>query len=352
MITIFDVAKAAGVSKSTVSLVINNSPLVKEETRQRVQAVIKALHYVPNYNARGLTMKHNNIIVIVHTLRDKRYLDQHYEWNYGMGMFSQDVESGIFSALAETDADISVLKEHFDLSTGELPRVIRNNRADGAIFVGGFDNADVLKTLKSIEIPIVIVTSSLTIDGIDAVMHDPKEGSRIVFHKFAETGHKRICLVNCPKDFRVWPARIEGFEQGAQECGLALDQNLLISTERNTAESAYKAFSSLLDSGHMPDAVLTANNDSTMGVLRCLYERGINVPRDISVVSYEDSKLCGNMFPALTAVNIHKETIGRTALNLLMNRIEHPDSPARMIRIEPSLVLRSSIADRRGIVQS
>lgn len=348
MVTIWDVAARAGVSKSTVSLVLNSSPLVKDETRKRVLDAIKALNYVPNYNARSLIKRKNNSIGIIHILRNTRPLGAHYEWNYGLEQFSHNVEDGVFAALMDSDADISVIKEHFDLSCGkqEMPKILRNRRVDGAIFVGGFDSADVFDLIEGIEIPIVLVTSSLEITGIDTVLHDPSTGSRLAMEKLIATGHRRICLVNCPKDFRVWPKRIEGIRLAADEAGYEIHDELIISPRENTAQSAYEAFKELLDSGHMPDAVLTANNEMVMGVLRCLYEKNIRVPDNISIICYEDSSLCGNVTPALSAVNIQKEVIGHTALDFLLDRINGFKGEARSLTIEPYLVMRGSILER------
>ena len=150
MVTIWDVAAAAGVSKSTVSLVVNNSPLVKRETRERVQAVIRAMHYVPNYNARSLIKKSNNCIGIIHTLSGNRTLKQAYEWNYGLEQFSRDIEDGVFDAIMKLDSDLSVVKEHFRFSpqSDEIPQILQNHRVDGAILVGSFADDVIREIMK------------------------------------------------------------------------------------------------------------------------------------------------------------------------------------------------------------
>ena len=84
-----------------------------------------------------------------------------------------------------------------------------------------------------------------------------------------------------------------------------------------------------------------------MSVLRCLYEHGLRVPEDISIISAEDSNICGNLSPTITAVNIQKEAIGHKALNFLLDRISHPELPAREITVTPYLVERNSVANRR-----
>lgn len=351
MVTIWDVARAAGVSKSTVSLVVNKSPLVKKETRERVQAVIKAMHYVPNYNARSLIKKSTNCIGVIHTLRNNRTLKQAYEWNYGLEQFSRDIEDGIFEAImsADENADLSVIKEHFYFAphSPAIPRILQNQRVDGAILLGDVTGDDVQAIRSAVETPLVLVTSPMDITGVDTVFHDPMVGSYLAVREFIRTGHRHICLINCPRSLRVWPKRIEGTRKAAAEAGVPLEEELLLSVERATAESAYQTFSRLLDGGRMPDAVLAANSELALGALRCLYERRLRVPDDVSIICYEDSSLCGNISPAMSAINIQKELIGCTALSFLLNRINAPALPARSVVIEPRLTRRASVRDRR-----
>lgn len=351
MVTIWDVAKAAGVSKSTVSLVVNNSPLVKKETRERVQAVIKAMHYVPNYAARSLIKKKNNCIGIIHAIRnDRMLLKQAYDWNYGLEQFSRDVEDGVFEAIVNLDSDLSVVKEHFLFSgkPEDRPKILRNHRVDGAILVGSFSTAAAREALKGVEEPLVVVTAEQNISGADTVFHDPTTGSYLAMKEFILTHHRHICLLNCPQNLDTWPKRIKGMRRAAEEFDYPMEDELLLSAERITAESAYQEFNRLLDSGRMPDALLAANNEMVLGALRCLYERGLRVPEDISVICYEDSGLCGNLYPPLTAINIQKELIGRTALGFLLDRINEPTLPARSVIIAPHLNRRGSVKDRNA----
>lgn len=350
MVTIWDVARAAGVSKSTVSLVVNRSPLVKRETREHVEAVIKAMNYVPNYNARSLTKKRNNCIGIIHTLHSDRMLKQSYDWNYGLEQFTRDVEDGIFEAITGLNEDLGVVKEHFCFPspTAEKPRILQNRQVDGAILIGSFNSGDIQSFLKGVEIPSVLVTSPMEIKGVDTVFHDPVTGSYLAVREFIRTGHRRICLINCPRSFQAWPKRIEGTRKAAAELNYPLDEDLLLTVEQSTAQGAYQEFSRLLDSGKQPDAVLAATNELALGVLRCLYERRLRVPDDVSIISYEDSIICGNIYPAMSAINIQKELIGRTALGFLLDRIHSPDLPARSVTVEPHLTRRASVKDRRA----
>lgn len=348
MATIWDVAARAGVSKSTVSLVLNRSPLVKEETRQRVMAAIKALDYVPNYNARSLIRRRSNSIGLIHIARNHRERKMHYETDYGMEQFFAGIEDGIFSAIIEQHEDMSIIKEHLELRTQHwiAPQILKERRVDGLIIVGGFDNSEVIEQLRQIEVPTVIVTSP-GIEGIDCVLHDPYTAYQLAMRKLVETGHKRICSFNCPKYYRTWMLRAKSLQDSEKELNISLDPDMQISPDNMTPHSVYELFSALIDSGKKPDAVIALSDDYTMSVLRCLYERGLRVPDDISIISAEDSNICGNLSPAITAVNIQKEAIGNKALNFLLDRINHPELPAREITVTPYLVMRDSVANRK-----
>lgn len=349
MATIWDVAARAGVSKSTVSLVINGSPMVKAETREKVLEAIEELRYVPNNNARNLQRKHNNSIGIIHVLRSNRNPDERYSWDGKLEIFSHEVEEGIFSAIVECDTDMSILVEHFNIqeNPNEMPRILRECRVDGAIFIGGFDKKCELDFIKNVKVPVVMVTSPLEMDSIDTVMHDTALGCKIAFEKLIETGHKKICLLNIPKRYRVWPQRVEAAKAAAKEMNYNLLPEHIISVEHNTAHGAYDALNALLDRGITPDGIVTADNELAMGAVRCLWERGLRIPEDISLICYEDSAFCGNASPALSAINIQKNTIGHEALHALLDRMENPDLPIKSITVEPYLVMRDSVKNRK-----
>ncbi len=348
MATIWDVAARAGVSKSTVSLVLNGSPLVKDETRQRVLLAIKTLNYIPNYNARNLIRRRNNSIGLIHIARNHRERKKYYGTDYGMEQFFAGIEDGIFSAIIEQHEDMSIIKEHLEIRTQRwiAPQILKERRVDGLIIVGGFDNLEVIEEIKQIEVPTVIVTSP-GIEGIDCILHDPYTAYQLAMCKLVNTGHKRICSFNCPKHYRTWTLREKSLQDTAKELNIVLDPDMQISPEDMTPYNVYKCFSALIDSGKRPDAVIALSDDYTLSVLRSLYERGLRVPEDISIISAEDSNICGNLSPAITAVNIQKEVIGYKALNFLLDRIGQPELPTREITIKPFLVERNSVVNRK-----
>ena len=166
MVTLLDVAARAGVSRSTVSLVINKSPLVKDETRQRVERAIQELGYVPNPNARGLVKKENKSLGVIIAIEDQPY--NTYEFNYETGLYSYNITNGIPVGLANTD--YGLLTERFCVSIQgkELPALVKNNRVDGIFLVGGLFTPELIERLKEKKIPIIAIGRYY--DQIDSVL--------------------------------------------------------------------------------------------------------------------------------------------------------------------------------------
>ena len=147
MATIIDVARYAGVSKSTVSLVLNNSPLVKEETRIHVEKAIQALGYVCNNNARGLRTKETKCLGVIIAI--ERSSAQSYDYNHETGLYSYNITNGIPDGLLGTDYGLITERYCAKDANGSLPQAVHNGRIDGAFLVGGlFDNSIIDAILK------------------------------------------------------------------------------------------------------------------------------------------------------------------------------------------------------------
>jgi LacI family transcriptional regulator/LacI family purine nucleotide synthesis repressor len=343
MFTIRDVAKIAGVSRSTVSLVLNNSPLVKENTRQKVLDIIREIDYVPNNSARSLSSKVMYCLAIIAMVEDVPY--DTYEFNYETGLFSHDVSSSIFKFFV--DSEYSVVTERFcyHAAQGDLPRLIKNRRVDGAFILGGLYKESFIEQMLTKNIPFVVVGGNRE-TKVDSVTSDPKNGTELAIIHLIETGHRNICLVNAPASYRSSFERQSALEEAKRKNGRSIKWTM-VRCPHNTGEGGYIATKSLFESGVKPDSIIAANTTMAMGVLRYLYEKQIRVPGDISVIAYEDSILSGYSYPAITAVNIRKEYMGEEAARLLLERMKNPDKEITAIVMEPYLVFRDSVRDRR-----
>ena len=344
MVTLMDVAARAGVSRSTVSLVINKSPLVKDETRLKVEAAIQDLGYVPNTNARGLVKRENKSFGVIIAIEDQPY--NTYEYNYETGLYSYNITNGIPIGLANTD--YGLLTERFCCSTanGELPALVKNNRVDGIFLVGGLFTPDLLEALKSKSIPIVAIGRYY--DQLDSVSTDVSQGVYLGVRYLLEKGHRNICYINCPKIYRSNADRAAGVQRAMKEYHAGLKEDWMVHCRHNTGEGGYEAMKALWESGARPEAVAAANEPIALGVMRFLYEKNIRIPDDISIVGYEDSVLGGYAVPALTSVNIQKEYMGELAAQIMLKRIssQKPENGWEHIIVQPNLVVRNSVRER------
>ncbi len=347
MVTIREVAAEANVSVSTVSLVLNRSPLVKEETRRNVLDVIEKLKYIPNNSARGLSLKStNNLGIIFISGSGINTQKVSYDFDQRTGISSFNISNGIMSGLNDTSYGI-VTERFCSVETpDDLPNIIKSQRVDGVFIVGSPYDRQLFKNLRKVGIPFVVVGVDSYEDDVDSIYADPGEGTAMAFKLLWETGHKNICIVNCPKTFPSFYTRAAAINKFSYETGMEFNHDWNIDTDNNNGKSGYEAFKAFYEQGNRPDGIVTANDYIAMGILRYLYEKKIRVPDDISIVAYDDSSFCGYSTPALTSINIQREVIGARAARCLIERIKNPDKPVEKISIPPYAVMRDSIKSR------
>lgn len=347
MTTIRDVARRAGVSRSTVSLVLNKSPLVKEETRQHVLHVIEEMKYVPNNNARGLSSKStNNLgIILMSEQAITTEISNGYEFNSHTGLTSQNISYGIMSRLADTDYGATM--EYFCsiAEPDDFPMIIKSKRVDGVFIVGAPYSPRLIENLKKTSIPFVMVGINSYEEGIDSIMADPGEGITISIDYLYQKGHTKPCLVNCPRTYRSHYTRKDAFEKSVKQLHLE-ESYWLLECNSNDGKSGYETFSKFWEDGNRPDSIIVANANIAMGIMRYLYEQKVRIPEDISIIAYEDSMLCSYAAPALTSINVQKELMGQKAAECLLARIKDPDKEPEKIIVPPYFVRRDSVANR------
>lgn len=342
VVTIIDVANYAGVSKSTVSAVLNNGPHVKEETRRRVEEAVIALGYVCNNNARGLRKRETKCLGVIIAVESR---DVHtYEFSFEAGQFGYAVANGIPDGLG--DRDYGLITEQYcpREMAGELPAIIKNARVDGVFLVGSLFEETFLRKLQELSIPAVVVGTNY--ESMDCVLPDVAKGVRLQVEELVRCGARKIAMVNCPPEFTNAKLRINGWKQAVSDLDGKLNDTWEIQCRTNTGAGGYLAMKELWESGARPDGVVTAHEAIALGVMRYFHEQGVRVPKDVSVTSYETSVLGGYSIPPLTSVNIKKEEMGAIAARMLLNRIENPAAPLQNHVIDPELVARGSVAKK------
>lgn len=338
--TILDVAKEAGVSKSTVSLVLNDSPKVKLETRYAVQQAIHKLGYVPNQAARELTTKHKHILGLVFVVNNP--YESRYSFETNSDTFTQDVSTGIYAELAEHE--YGLLSERFILNSPslELPFLLKNNRVDGLFIVGGFFDPRIMQYVREKNLPAVVVGT--THDELDYVTPDIRAAAYLGTKHLIDAGHRDIALLSGFLRVSSTGVKIQGYRQALEDAGLAFRPEW-VRTPEFTGVGGYEAMKDLWNSGIHPTAVFAGYDGIAIGVMRFLHEQGIRVPDDVSIVGYEDSILSTYSIPPMTTIRIHKEKLGQEACKILINRITHPKSQRVRLTIQCDLIERSSVKD-------
>lgn len=341
MVSIKDVAKLAGVSPSTVSLVINGSDLVKHETAYRVRQAIEQLHYVPNQAARSLVTKEKKVISLIRISNSASPKAEEDLFDFSVDTLIMDMLPGVQSVLSQHGYSLLInLYVSMDTPVEKID-IFDKTKIDGAIFVGGMTPESTVEQVRASGIPSVFTYSRHK--NIDYIDTDPELGLYLAVSHLIENGHRDIAFINGPSLSQTTELKLQGFCRALEEAGIPYRPDWVRSADF-IGRSAYCAMQSLWEHGVRPTAVVASCDNSALGVYRFLYEKGLFCPRDISIVGFESSMLSMHCVPPMTSVYVSKREIGEEAARVLLSRIRNPKAkPVNMI-IPPRLSLRDSVA--------
>ena len=336
-----DIAQLAGVSRATVSYVLNeraSGPIkVTEITRQRVIRVAKEIGYEPNASARSLRLNITcNIGITLPDLKNPHMQEI-------LSGASMEVQlQGFNLMLVSTEMQ----PEYEKTSIRELLR----SRIDGLILLPTFVNIfeEEFKLLANHKRPIVVAGNYYEqYQNLDAVVPGHDEGARIMMKHLIDLGHRRIGFINGVRRKPLGTERLNHYLHSLREAGIAPDEELV--TESGvTYQDGYQAAQTLLDRQPRPTAILAMNDLLAVGAMHAIYERGLRIPLDVSVAGFDDSDYSAYLNPALTTLNVDARRIGRECVRLVVRRIENPDRPHEQIRIPYQLMVRGSTGKAPG----
>ena len=329
-----EVARAAGVSVSTVANVLSRPAIVAPETRSRVEQAILGVGYVPNGPARQLRGLPSPIVgSIILDLANPFYAD------LNRGVEDRLAEAGCVVLACSTDMQATKEKRILGLLQEQAVRGIIISPIDP-------DPAPLLEISRR-GIPVVLIDHPRGRLDLCAVAVDHLLGGQLAAEHLLSLGHRRIAYLGSAGDPRPATQRRQGTYLALAAAGLDPDEALLhiqMTIHPPTlVEAASKAVERILSAVPRPTAVLCLNDTTALGVLHGLDAAGVRVPTDISVVGYDDLPFASRLAPPLTTVNQPKYQLGHTAADLLLDE-SRPDHTHREIRFQPSLVVRSSTA--------
>lgn len=337
MATIRDVAKYAGVSVGTVSNVLNHSPLVRPDTRERVLAAIEALNYHPSAAARSLNTQLTETIGLVRT--ELRLSDKPSEPD----PFVLDLIDGVSTAAMGTGIGLSFWT--IPVGPGELKlyqRLVRGRQVDGLILFAIRERDPRVTFLKEENFPFVVFGRCNGDADVHWIDVDGAYGIEQAVRHLAELGHTRIGYVSPPSEQQLTHHRWAGFQRGMKMAGAAIDMNLVVEGDY-TERSGQLGMHYLLDQSHPPSAVICNNDRMAFGAMRAIQARGLAVGQDISVVGFDDISLARYWHPPLTTIRQPTHKIAEMLFTLLQSIIaENPAEELSKQLIKPELQIRNS----------
>ncbi|MGA8116648.1 MAG: LacI family DNA-binding transcriptional regulator [Actinocatenispora sp.] len=327
MTTIYDVARAAEVSPATVSRVLNGKQTVDDELAERVRDAARQLDYRPNAVARNLRRSRTSLWAVI----------------------ISDINNPFFTALVRGVEDVAqsaqysvVLcnaDENPDKEASYISAVLSEQMA--GVIISPTHLSTHIGRLLGAHAPVVAIDREVDGAAIDTVLVDNEHGARLATAHLIEQGYQRVACITGPHEVTTASERLRGYQAALRDAGRTVDPGLVRYANFREA-GGHAAMTDLLDSGARPDAVFAGNNLMTVGALECLAERGLAVPSEVAVVGFDDVPWAGFLRPPLSTVSQPTYELGRTAANLLLQRIADPGRPASRITLHTELHVRGS----------
>ncbi|MBA3879031.1 MAG: LacI family transcriptional regulator [Sphingobium sp.] len=330
--TINDVARIAGVSKKTVSRVINHSPLLNEDTRRKVEDVIGELGYIPNPQARALALRRNFLIGLVHDNPNAQTV--------------MNVQAGMLEALQGSEFEMVVRPLNRGSATmlDDLRHFLERQRLFGVLLMPPIsENDSIARLCDEIGCRYVRMGSAMLDDAAHMVASNDREAVRTAVEYLIEQGHRRIGLVAGPHGFRSARERREGFEEALTAAGISLPRSM-VADGNYTFDSGRVAADRLLDVVPRPTAIFSSNDEMAAGVMHAAMERGLHIPRDLSIIGFDDTPVAAHVWPPLTTVRWPIVSMARSAALKLLAGVDGGEQVEEPSRFLSTLIRRASVA--------
>lgn len=329
-VTIKDIARETGLSITAISLVLNDRPnKISSASRQLIRDTARRLHYAPNPMARSLAGQGTKFI----------------------GQIVPDISGAFFSAMVQ-GADDEAYPRGYSLilaSTGNDPKreleaiaSMSARRVDGLMItpstrmdVGGYR-----ALIRQLELPVVLLDRVGSLDQLPSVSYDHRLGGYLATRHLLDLGHRRIaCLAGGGERAPEGDPRVAGYRWALQEAGLAPEPGSVMDGDYRQ-EGGYAAAQPLVERGFT--GVFACNDAMAFGLYKRARELGVGIPGQLSVVGFDDLPFSELADPPLTTVSQPAQQLGRQAVRLLLDRLEHPERSIRSVCFEPRLVVRGS----------
>ena len=303
-ITIYDVAREANVSMATVSRVVNGNQNVKPATRQKVLAVIERLDYRPNAVARGLASKKTKTV----------------------GVIIPDISNVFYAELVRGIEDIATMYRYNIILTNsdqqeekevQLLTTLLSKQVDGVVMMSDYISEEMLHEMNRSNVPVVLAGTVEHSNSFPSVNIEYREAAIDAVNRLIQNGHNRIDFISgsisspINRDFKL-----AGYEEALENAGIDVDEDLIVGVD-NTYDDGLIAWEQLRKLESPPTAFFAGSDELAIGLIHGAQDSGLNVPNDIEIISFENSKLARMVRPQLTSVVLPLYDIGAVSMRLL-----------------------------------
>ncbi|MGM7723811.1 LacI family DNA-binding transcriptional regulator [Metabacillus sp. Hm71] len=330
--TIYDIAREAGVSATTVSKVINNKGRISEKTKNKIMQIIEEFHYQPNVLASAMKGKSTYTIALLIPDAANPIYAQYLKYIEEYGQ-----ELGFSVVMCSTGSDPEKEARHITL--------LKQKHVDGIIIASIFKNEPVLKQLIEEELPIVFVNFQRPELPVGSISGDDFLGGYMATDHLLSLGHRRIAII--AEDATIsGEERIKGYKKALENAGIEVDENLIITINEPTIEGAEVHAKELLNNAQRPTAIFGCNDILAIGSMLAAKGLGIRIPDELSIIGFDNTIMCKIVEPQLSSVNIPINEMGKQAMELLAQQINKKNNMKQRTSLLPELIIRHSTAKR------
>lgn len=328
-VSIYDVARKSGLSVVTVSRVINQSTSVRANNREKVLRAMEELDYHPNASARSLARGKTGVIGLTLTNLHDSFFDAVVK-----EINDRLAEQGYFLALSFSTR----FQDSFHRS------LFQQDRVDGVILLSPVQENEYVLELEKRKIPFIMIDNQQSHSTVTSIIVDNFKGGYEATKHLLDLGHTEIAHISGSAPFLSSKERERGYLFALEEAGL-----LPYCIERGTfaISSGYEIAKGWIDTGRIPPAIFAADDNIALGVMDALKNEGIRIPRDVSIVGFDDTHMASEFRPRLTTVRQPAEKIGREAVRQLLAAIDDTSTNKVTLKLDAELVIRESTAHPR-----
>jgi LacI family transcriptional regulator len=331
-VKMIEIAKAANVSIATVGRVIHNNGYVAEDKRKEIEQIIKDVGYIPNKMAQALKNSHSKLIGHM-TL-------------FSQNMLYEQLSAAVDKAALSHGYHVMTLASHYN--NGEESKQIDEliaQRVEGLIITSNaLIDRELITKLVDNKIPVVMIERVKKLPYVDCILIDDFGGVYGAVTHILEKGHRRIGFIGNYLEHEVEINRYNGYCKAVCDYGIPLLPEFIQLKQEYSILFCYEATKTLMEGTNPPTAIFTTSDIFACGVMQYLYEKNIRVPKDISIVGY-DNTLATMLAPAINSVGLPYQEIGDWAIKLLLSRMDNEKAPEQTVMIHTKFIDRQTVLE-------